>query len=213
MAFPRAHLLLTPIGDAWSATEQWTFGLRVDRVALPSDGEMTTLLTHYEAYLKNANCSFVTQVRMLGLKAAPIGTDGRYPPDAGAKERLYATPITGISVFAGTLPQSTAAVSLWTAKSRGRGSKGRFYPPVQVHNIDATGRLPGSIPGVYAAAAKSLIQNIQTTLGAPVVVGSALASTLLPVTAVAVGRVVDTQRRRRSSLAEEHVSAAVTPLA
>jgi hypothetical protein len=212
MPFPRQHLLISPIGDCYNAVEEWTFTLRVDRVALPTTAEMDALVAAYTTYMSAANSAISTYHRLLGLKVAPIGQDGLYPPASAAVERILAAPVAGSSLGNAMIPQQTQAVSLQTALSRGRGSRGRFYPPPQNVSVGTDGRTALAMAQSRADAAKTLINSIQTALAAPVVVGSELAVTLRAVTQVEVGRVVDTQRRRRGALAEEWQTAAVTPL-
>lgn len=211
MPFPRQHLLLSPIGDAYGTTEEWTFTLRVDRVALPTVAEMDALVGHYSTYMSSALSDVSTFHRLLGLKVAPIGQDGRYPAGQDAAERILTTPVLGTSAGADMIPQQSQAVSLLTGLSRGRGSRGRFYPPPQGTTLGSDGRCTVPSTQERVDAAKALVQGIQTALAAPVVVGSELANTLRAVTAIQVGRVVDTQRRRRSGLDEGYLEAPVDP--
>lgn len=213
MPFPRPHLLLSPIGDAYSATEEWTFTLRVDRSAMPSEVEHQAALDAYSAWMTAAGNAVSSYHRLLGLKVAPIGTNGLYPPGEVSKELLLATAVSGLTTGSGVIPQQTCVVSLLTDLARGRGNRGRIYPPPQAAGVTVTGGIAPSNQQTFADNAAALINSVQTALGAPVCVGSELANTLRPVTRVEVGRVIDTQRRRRGAISEDYLGTPVNPQA
>jgi hypothetical protein len=204
-------MLVSAIGDAWQENEEWTFGLRVDRVTLPTAAEMNALVTAFSTFHQSTGASVGAVARLLSVKAAPIGVDGRYPVGADAVESVLATPVVGPS-FTESLPQAALAVSLRTALSRGRGSKGRFYPPAYTQGAGAGGQITAIKAEDMRTAALALLGAIQDALLAPVVVGSKLGvGSLREVTEIRVGRVIDTQRRRRSSIPEAWVSAPLPP--
>jgi hypothetical protein len=105
------------------------------------------------------------------------------------------------------IPQGTVAISLGTALQRGPASKGRFYPPGGWNGLTNDGRALPSEMASKAALVKTLINDLNAAQGAGgqrVVVYSKQYQSVRAVTHIRVGRVVDTQRRRRSSLAEEY---------
>lgn len=212
MPFPRNHLLLSVIGSGYSPDELWVWGLHVDRAEPMGTAELQAAMDAVSAYQTNPNNQFSSAFKLLELKSAIIGPDGRYPEGSNSRSLVLTTPVSG-AVGAKPPGQLTLAVSLRTAIPRGRGNRGRFYPPGPTWPIGDDGRIGAPQAQESAGAAKAMIEGVQAACGAPVVVASALASTLRPVTAVEVGRVVDTQRRRRSSFKEDHQTVAITPLA
>lgn len=106
--------------------------------------------------------------------------------------------------------QLTQAITLHSDVSRGRGSKGRFYPPSSfmstggTTNIGADGRISAANAKATADSAQELISELNAAASSfNAVVWSQLAQQARAVEKVSVGRVVDTQRRRRSSLDED----------
>lgn len=121
----------------------------------------------------------------------------------------YPANIAGGYVDAGVHPNQIAlCVTLLTAVQRGPASKGRFYVPLPAYTIGTD----GLIGATYATNAKTGVMDFVTALNAidasnfkVAVYGTkqgVLAQNL--VTAVKVGRVLDTIRRRRRQLPETY---------
>ena len=137
----------------------------------------------------------------------------RYKSATETHERLLTTPVRG-SVEGNGMPQQTLCVSLLTGAKRGLASRGRFYPPATVLSLGADGTVgPQGVTNV-AQAARTLIINLNnwpgtdTPMGGQVVVLGGNGTTR-PVTAVSVGNVMDTQRRRRNKLRESYTTLAL----
>lgn len=214
MPFPRAHRMLTLFGDAWTQSEIWQMGLRLDAppTAQPDAAEMTALKDAFTVWWSATDQNFSYRVRMLGIKVAPVQLDGSYGDGNDAQVSLFATPVVGLSAMDYAYPQLSVVCTLLTSISRGRGSRGRFYPPPQVQSLAADGRIPAERAGVLVTHNKALIEDINDVGIGPVSVGSALGLGLLePVTQVRCGRVIDTQRRRRNAITEEYVTTSITP--
>jgi len=138
------------------------------------------------------------------LKIAPIGTDGQYLADASVFEDD--TPTDGDQ--ANIPPQSTVVLSLRSGFTLGGGNYGRMYLP---HTSPA---LETNTPYISASAATAIAGygrtfvndltdwlNDQTTAVLfPAIMSNVGAGTGKGVTQVGVGRVIDTQRRRRNRL-------------
>lgn len=127
-----------------------------------------------------------------------------------------------------TLPFQTAlAITLETGRS-GNVGRGRFFLPVPAAAGSTTlGLVTGTAAQTLATSMAAFINDLNTRAIAqqtdatnplnvgPVVVASggsvtkAIPPALVPVTGVSVGRVVDTQRRRRNALDEQRVTAAL----
>jgi hypothetical protein len=169
-----------------------------------------------------------TTHRLVELKVARLGVDGLYPPDEVAYSHFYLPPIAGVTApWDGTVPQATISATLLTAKPRGLASKGRIYlPPCQRMSVDGSGLMAEA----NALAVANAVNLLVTTINANAEVGNVAIfsrgrreATFNPVTekieytypnpgavenvtGVKVGRVVDTQRRRRRQMAEQYQS-------
>lgn len=144
------------------------------------------------------------------VKIASIATTGLYDSDPYVAD-VADTPggYTG-PLNEGILPQSALCISLVTER-RGPSGKGRFYIPMPVANISPTTGLAsvGQIENARNQAA-ALITGLNDepgidTLGLRVVVISSKGFKS-DVTAVRVGRVIDTIRSRRAQLAEAYTA-------
>lgn len=103
--------------------------------------------------------------------------------------------------------QAAMAVSTRTALARGRAHAGRFYLPIGNVPVDVgSGQVPASVTGAMATSAWSMITDVNNLVGvgSSVAIFSSVGQTVEPVNGVKVGRVVDTIRSRRSSLAEDY---------
>ena len=137
----------------------------------------------------------------------------RYKSATETHERILTTPVRG-SVEGNGMPQQTLCISLLTGAKRGLASRGRFYPPATVLSLSSAGTV--SKPGVtlVATAARTLITNLNNWPGTDTPIGGQVVvlggnGTTRPVTAVSVGNVMDTQRRRRNKLRESYTTLAL----
>lgn len=125
------------------------------------------------------------------------------------------TDVTGnIRGAGGPVPgQLALAVSLTTDLRRGRGHTGRFYMPAgqALLNVDGSGQMdPGQVAAL-ASDAEDFLSDLKTIVGNELVVFSKIGQIAQPVTGCRIGSVLDTQRRRRSSLVEEYSSFPLVP--
>lgn len=123
---------------------------------------------------------------------------------------ILGTPISGTGTAARP-PQCAHVFTLVTGLA-GRRYRGRFYWPALAGAFDGT-TLKGAPPGTAAAEA-ALILGTLGTLAASTgvldpVVYSKVADEVTQVTAVRVGDVIDTQRRRRDNLVEIYTTAGI----
>ena len=137
----------------------------------------------------------------------------RYKSATETHERILTTPVRG-RVEGNGMPQQTLCISLLTGAKRGLASRGRFYPPATIAALDPDGTVTRNTVQAVATAARTLITNLNnwpgtdTPLGGQVVVLGGNGTTR-PVTAVSVGNVMDTQRRRRNKLRERYTTLAL----
>lgn len=212
MVYPLAHALITVFGDGWTESEQWQWGVRALPVAPFDDADCqavaNTLAAPTQTYFQDAaNMDISPNMRLLGIKVARIGVDGKYPPDHAPGIYNYVGSINGAG--SGTaFPQCSIAVTLGTNKPRGRAHKGRYYLPPQTIAPGADGRILAAFADNIANASKTWLDavNAVAELEGVVVMSKLDAGTYEFVRNVQVGRVVDTIRSRRAKLPEERVS-------
>lgn len=232
MPFPEQHQYLTVIGDAYNAAERWQFGLRLSDGGVSNQATAEAISDDVETWWRaNSPYSSGTDKlgslnthRLTEVKVARIQPDGTYPLDDPSYSHFYLPPIVGTDIPGdGTVPQATIAVTLTTGVPRGYASKGRIYlPPTSTAKPQADGLIPAAFAGIVAASMVRLINaiNANTVVGNVMIYsrGKGVPSfdadhnrveytypnpgASRPVTGVRVGRVVDTQRRRRRSLPE-----------
>jgi hypothetical protein len=170
--------------------------------------------------------------RLTELKCAAIEPDGTYVDGAASASAFYLPVIAGADApQVGQLPQASVCATLTTAIPRGYASKGRLYlPPSFLYRPAADGRLTVADASWLARSVKHLIDGINSaeagnanvavfSKGKGVKVENVAkqrwewtypnAGTTALVTGVQVGRVIDTQRRRRRSLDENRQTVVV----
>lgn len=224
------HLLLQFGGSLFSA-DQWSCSLRI---ALGGEGSIVPvgtgilndwareniddLAADVAAWMADPESKNSTAARLEYVKCNAIAENGRY----ASQEETILVEFSGTDRPVGTRTQgpgqNTLCVSLLTSLSRGRASRGRFFPPTGAMNIDAnTGKVSASDAAGVAVGAQTLLDAIANEPGIDlqsprVVVASDLGSPgpVRSVTRVAVGDVLDTQRRRRESLDEVYVEYPIT---
>lgn len=231
MPYPAVHQYVSVIGDAFNSTERWQFGFRITDGGVSNEATALAISDDIEDWYRpnlpygagNIFNSLATH-RLTELKVARIGVDGRYPEGEASYSHFYLPPIAGqTGKPAGMTAQDTTAVTLTTAVPRGLASKGRIYLPPHAQALpDATGLVP-------AATIEPVLQSMRTlinAINANAVVGNVAIfsrgkgvpsynadrnrieytypnpGAMNVVTGVAMGRVVDTQRRRRRQLVE-----------
>lgn len=228
MPFDTRSLRLT-FGGQFFGTESWSCGLRIsgkplgDMGALdipptpvPSMGELhdfaagqiedvaSKVRTWWSAMTAWTNPA----AALSWVKLNPVTEAGLQDPELGTLISTF-TPILGGSVRE-QFPQVALAVSLLTRLSRGRAHSGRMYLPIGGALIpDSTGHLDAGQALSFANMTATFINALDDWEGIDplwlpkVVIMSSLGTgTRRMVTGVRVGRTIDTQRRRRSALAE-----------
>jgi hypothetical protein len=191
--------------------EIWSTSLRVDQAVLPTSAVLDSVRSRYAAFHALPAVGIGSGALFTGVKAAVIGPDGRYPAEGNAIESLVTTPVAGGSTAIG-IPQISTVVTLTTPLLRGKGSVGRMYlPPSGLRILVADGRLDAAAAQAIANAAGTFITDLNGLLDGDVsVFGQTGTGTARDVTGVRVGRVLDTQRRRRNAIPEGYTFASVT---
>jgi hypothetical protein len=174
----------------------------------PADapGLLPTMVTAVAAFHADPNMQIGTGAKLSFVKLNAIDVNGHY--SSGVTNIVTYPDLAGGGSVVSKYPNQIAlAVSLTTGFSRGPAHRGRFYLPLPCQTIDVNGLITaGSIApmkpvistfvaAVNAASANWEVGIMSRKLGAP---GAR------KVTGELVGRVFDTQRRRRRSLVEAY---------
>jgi hypothetical protein len=207
--FDQAHLYLQ-WGGKLPGGEEWSCGVRLAGTPASAVADAATLIDDCigpVAALHSTAGLINNAAKLSYVKLNAIGTNGNYMVDT-TNETTFAD-ISGGGTGTPRHPNQVAlAVSLTTGFSRGRAHRGRFYLPLpQLVDLDANGLVPTS----YADTAKTAAN---TFLGAINGMGASWDMAIFSrkdggplhraVTGVEVGRVLDTQRRRRNRLVENY---------
>jgi hypothetical protein len=162
-----------------------------------------------------ANTRVSAHCKLSYVKANYVKMDGHYY-DINTHEYVYPTPVAGSVAGAPPPNQICMAVSLTTGRDRGYAHRGRFYLPLPVHSLGTDGLVLSADAQNVANQAKIFLEALSDTPGIDglqspnvVVMSSANTGATYKITGVEVGRVLDTQRRRRAELKESYVSAVV----
>lgn len=213
MPYASPLLRVTALFDIVNSDERASFGLHFASsaytaapVPLP-DENLENILQIWQAFIGNGNLGAATYGRIIGAKSAAIGTDGHYLSDPTL---ITDTPVPGSKQ--GVPAQATTVCSLRSGSTLGKGNYGRIYWP---YSLPAqTNDTPYLTTAVHSALADNFATMLgaveaeveDATIGNPVlVIASKVGAGLNKrVAQVAVGRVTDTQRRRRNALTENY---------
>jgi hypothetical protein len=206
--FDSAHIYMQ-WGGKLPGGEQWSNGLRFYGPSASADADAAAMLANcaaaVSAFHTRAASKISTGAKLSFVKMNGIDVNGHYISD-GTNEALFAD-IVGGAGAASVANQIALAVTLTTGYSRGPAHKGRIYLPVPAAFVDATGLVP-------AADAIAVSGSVDTFIAALNAVNAAWKVGIFSrklgapghrqVTGNLVGRVLDTQRRRRRSLIEDY---------
>lgn len=219
--------ILVAFGGRLFQDETWSCGVRMHNGVFDSqdpefindanEARLEDLWADVASYVQSSEAGFSAAARLEWVKCNAIGPDGRYAQ--ATRTVVYDAPTEDqvVGNQNATHAQVSLVVSLLGDRQRGRASRGRYYIPTGQSSPDVTGHLQAASCQTWAGRAAAFINDLNDWPGidqpaAPTVhVMSALGSPgpRMEVSRVAVGNVMDTQRRRRSSLAETYYSAAV----
>jgi hypothetical protein len=232
MPYSQQHQLISCIGDCYGATERWQFGLRITDGGVSNQVTADAVAPYFQTWWQLSTGDYFgpnLTHRLTEIKVARIDEDGTYPPTDVSASHFFVPPLTStLGPIVGMLPQNTVVASLITALPRGLASKGRIYlpPSIRATVVDATGLMTTANAQALANSTWTLIQaiNANSVVGNVAIFsrGKGVArydaehkrveydypnpGAMNVVTGVRVGRVVDTQRRRRRQLVEQYVN-------
>lgn len=226
MTFDRLHLLLQ-WGGTLPGGEQWTNSIRL---AGSDTGDNPTAVvtwqdledwlhgeikTEVQVWHTSAGAAIHNVVKLTYCKLNYIKMDGHYL-DPRTHEHVYAPTVAGNGSASQYPNQVALVVSLTTGLDRGYAHRGRFYMPIPTWAVQADGMIAAAQALLTANAAKTFIESVSDMPGLDlpngpnaVVMSAHGTGATHPVTGIEVGRVLDTQRRRRAQLAEAYSAVAV----
>jgi hypothetical protein len=207
--FSDMHLYLQWGGKLYTGQEGWSCGIRLIKkgggpwTSLDPTALIASAVTCVQNYHVRAGSMISSQAKLSFVKLNAIGTDGRYI-ELTTTQQIVADVPGGTATNAHP-PQCALAVTLESGFSRGPAHRGRFFSPMPAVAMGTDGMISTTDRTAIKTSAELLRTDLNTLstawqvgicsrkLGAP---------TSRACTGVSIGRVVDTQRRRRRSLLE-----------
>lgn len=203
------HRRLTLSGTLGAASEEaFSFGIALDENLFTAGDDQVVfddIVAESQAFFSSPLLYVSPFARLRMVKLAKIGADGKYTADPLFVDTLNRA---GGGSTSGTHPfQCSLAVSLVTAR-RGSSGRGRFYLPMPTLSVADSGLIPFLQAQEVATTVAGWIDAVADRPGIdspePTVVVASSKGFLSPVTAVRVGRVIDTIRSRRRALSEAY---------
>jgi hypothetical protein len=218
--FDRPHYYVTIGGTQLGASETWQTGMRfapdatktaADLLATYNDISLSDIFDAAGTVIGNVGTGwryYNSQV-LKWAKLAVIGVNGHY---AGEPRMFEGTKAGTVASSGGSPPQLALVATLGTGHTFGKAQRGRMYwpyPPDMNGAISpTTGQISQTVVDSWRLLVKNALRTIQGEVGtisvsvSLAVMSDSGAGTTNPVTQVGVGRIVDTQRRRRGDLVE-----------
>lgn len=208
--FDDPHIYVQVVGKL-PGNEQFSWGFRMANTAgsgfVYSASMHTAITAAVNVYHSSANTYLSPRALLSAVKMNLVNVDGRYAEPLTHEQVLADIPGGG-NVGQTPANQICHAVSLTTGFSRGPAHRGRFYLPLPSNGIDDTGRVSVSSCGQVSDATDALLTAVNAADASwkmAVFSRKSGAAAHRLVTGNQVGRVYDTQRRRRRGLAEAYV--------
>ena len=205
------HHLYLQWGGKLPGNEQWSCGIRLTPVApggpvAVTSGMLDSAVMAIGLFHGSAGSKISPNAKLSFVKLNPIGVDGRYIFD-DTTEAVVAD-VGGTGSGGATYPNQVAlVVSLTTGFSRGPAHRGRFYLPLPTAPVDVNGMISASDAAGVGVKVDELLTNINAIsagMEASVMSRKDGAPGHRRITGCEVGRILDTQRRRRRSLIEDY---------
>lgn len=197
-------------GGKLPGNEQWSCGFRMRKKTAGVVDSGAGLLVGVSAALAtfhtSAGACISSAAKLSYVKVNAVGINGRYVEN-NTNQAIYAdTPgaVTGQQYFP---HQIALVVSLLTGFTRGTAHRGRFYLPLPAISLGSDGLMSTSAQATIDTAAETLRTNVNA-VNADYEMAVFSRKDNAPgnrrVTSMSVGRVLDTQRRRRRALVEAY---------
>lgn len=223
MAYAYDVSRVTISGTAMGGAEEWATGFwlgSTDAAALtPSQASVDAIAAAWATFFSHTDAGISATYRTVQVKQSLVlGATGNVEEGNTYFHRYTTQPVGGKAGLATYPAQVTLVASLHGNPSIGLGGKGRMYLPGVNHGIDALGGLTSADRLKVANVLKAFFDTINAsgTVGGSVInasqgrVGVPFAAPLnRVVSAVQIGSMYDTQRRRRNGLNEVYTAVAV----
>jgi len=205
-------------GGKLAGGEKWSNGVRMaytgfEMPATIPAGLMTAASSAIQALHVHTSIQTSNTCKLSFIKFARIGVDGHYVPNVPGgqvnPQEIVVADLAGANASPQQPNQIALAVTLATGYTRGPAHKGRFYLPVPNMFPATDGLLAASQANGVQDAASIWLTNLNAAdpdYRVAVFSRKAGAPIHRLVTGIHVGRVLDTQRRRRRSLTELYVT-------
>lgn len=205
--FDSGHWLLQ-WGGKLPGNEGWSCSLRMALTGGPvviADAEQTAISNAVSAFHTAINSQISSLAKLSFVKFNAIDVDGHFVSQATNQTVLADIP-GGIVQTSPNFPNQIAwAVTTTTGFTRGLAHKGRFYIPLPTGAPAADGLMSANAASQLKGTANTLLtalNAVSTGLKVAVFSRKLNAPTHRLITGIAVGRALDTQRRRRRKLLE-----------
>lgn len=207
-----AHFLLgfdgTPVEEA-TCTLNFFKGARI--WATDSQDIVNDAFADWAGFVQDGGGRVSDAVELDGVKMYSVDATGHIDEDPAIAE---GTPVRG-GFGTNRHPYQCTNVITLVAGARGKGRFGRIYLPPQAFDVGADGLISTTHHASMFTAAQTLLANLSNLAGVDTgwslaVAGRTGTGTLRTVDTLRMGRVCDTQRRRRRSLDEAYSSAEFT---
>lgn len=221
MALAQKVARITINGTCFGGLEHWSTGFYCGApgadATVPTEAFLSIVNDAWKTFFQTTTAYVSGYYQTTEIRGALLGTDGKTIP-GGINHFYVNTPYSGGSGNSALPPQTALVATLATATPRGLGSKGRMYLPGINTAVKADGHIDSTAATQIATALSTFLKAVNATVEQPGVVITASAGSKPPlvgpgvnrvVTAVKVGNVYDTQRRRRNELVETYASVAV----
>lgn len=220
MPYDREHGVLV-WGGTLPGGEAWTNSLRMAETeeTLPftndtAGWDMQHFLDHYtgilQAHVADTNSFISDRCKLTFVKFNRVDVNGHYVDQTSFINSF--APVSGGRSGNVHPNQVCLTVSFGSAVTRGPASKGRLYSPMPATVIETDGRISVGNAQDAAARYKALVEALSDIPGIDTAAGpgavlmskSGTGTKTRRISSVKVGRVLDTQRRRRRNLAEAY---------
>lgn len=214
MAYPYEFYKLTFGGGVYDGQDEWSCGLNFgfpSRAVGFEGGDMTAAMSAIAAaiaaYFNDAQVAISHKATLEWVKLAGVGKDGLYFRDPVVHD--YETPILGKAI-AHPAPQLSLALTFRSSKMRAPGRDARIFLPLPGTSASTDGKLPMAIVTSISVKTAQLIEDIELGLELleddrpQLIVASQKTESNNVVKTVRVGRMLDTQRRRRNKFTEDY---------
>jgi len=205
--FDSSHLYLQ-WGGKLPGGEQWSCGLRYAWFTSLASTDPAAMLapvtTAVQAFHQRSETCIHSAAKLSFVKLNAIGPDGHYYEDS-TYEQVVADVAGGGTNTTQMANQVAWAVSLITGFSRGPAHRGRFYLPLPAVTVAADGLISAAVRDTVKGSATTFLtalNAVNSNYDVAVFSRKAGAPAHRNVTGIEMGRVLDTQRRRRRSLVE-----------